>query len=291
MKWETIESFCKKIQMNKKVIIELKHLNKETFLRNLSQIETSLLHPGKAEKAAEKLNEQVKGNHLLELLIHLRTAIKSWKEVYVPLGIPEEIYFDSMKVFSRFMDERMNAYNDYQFDRGFWTWRFTSGMEFRVGILEYEMRKTPFSTGTLEKEDSALAIHIPSDVHFTKERVRKSYSDAYHFFKKYFPDYSFQCAFTDSWLLASSLKGILAPHSNIREFANDFKIIEEHPNRDDALEWVFGRKDLSVEELTENTSIEREVKKRLAKGEQIGAAVGVLHYKGTLYSFLNNPFE
>lgn len=289
MNWEEIEVFCKEIDMNKEVIEELKELYKEEEFAAFSEFEKQLVDPQKAEEAYEQIKEQTKADRRIELLIYLKAAIRSWKEVYLPKSISRSIYLDSMAVFSRFMNERREAFKDHQFDRGFWTWRFTSGVEYRIGELEYEMRSAPFETEEIEKEAPVLAVHIPSDARLTQEAVWESYREATSFFHTYFPDYSYQGLFTESWLLAPSLKEVLPPYSNILQFAEDFHLIEEDPDNDDAIGWIFGFKEVPVEELPETTRLEKAAKERLKNGEQIGSAVGLLQYEGKPVTVTHYP--
>lgn len=289
MKWEEIEKFCKEIDMENEVIEELKELYNEEEFAVFSVFEKQLVDPEKAEEAYEQIKEQTKTDRRIELLVYLKAAIRSWEEVYLPKSISRSIYLESMAVFSRFMNERQTAFNDHQFDRGFWTWRFTSGVEYRIGELEYEMRTAPFETGEIEKEAPVLALHIPSDAKLTKEAVWESYKEAISFFYTYFPEFAYQGIFTESWLLAPSLKDILPPHSNILRFAEAFHLVEEDPDNGNAIGWIFGFKEVPVEDLPENTRLEKAVKKRLENGEQIGAAVGLLQYEGKNITVEHHP--
>ena len=48
-----------------------------------------------------------------------------------------------MHAFTRFLEESKRINHFYQFDRGFWTWRFVCGLEFRINQLEFEMVTPP----------------------------------------------------------------------------------------------------------------------------------------------------
>ena len=62
----------------------------------------------------------------------------------------------------------------------------------------------------------------------------------------------------------------------IRSFPEDFVITETFPERMDLLTWVYKRPDIPLEELPENTSLQRELKRYLLKGGKVGEAAGVL---------------
>ena len=58
------------------------------------------------------------------------------------------------------------------------------------------------------------------------------------------------------------------------QFQNRFEVKSWNQDADDFLEWVFKRKDLPLEELPEETSLQRKMKAYLLNGEKIGEAYG-----------------
>lgn len=99
------------------------------------------------------------------LACSLLCACKAYKE-YQKKGISDTVYFETMKCFTRFIDETQKRTGRLAFDRGWWTYRQISMQLFRIGELEYEF---------VEYEGRpALSIHIPSDAHFSRELVGES---------------------------------------------------------------------------------------------------------------------
>ena len=96
------------------------------------------------------------------LACSLLCACRAYEE-YQKKGISDTVYFETMKCFTRFIDETQKRTGRLAFDRGWWTYRQISMQLFRIGELEYEF---------VEYEGRpALSIHIPSDAHFSKELV------------------------------------------------------------------------------------------------------------------------
>ncbi len=205
----------------------------------------------------ETLGEDKDGARMLACM--LQCALGTYKE-YVRLGISEAIYIATMKAFSRFVGEHKASYGSYGFDRAFWTPRQLSCVLFRLGELEYEL--------TEWKREKVVSIHIPSDAKLAKECVDASLAAAEAFVKKYFPEYISARYHCDSWLLSPELKKILPTESNIINFQNRFRITEVDRNQEDVLEWVFKNVRCSVEELPENTSLQRKVKEMLLRGKK-----------------------
>ena len=78
----------------------------------------------------------------------------------------------------------------------------------------------------------------------------------------------------DSWLLSPALKELLPEESRILQFQNRFEVKSWNKEEDAYLEWVFKRKDLPLEKLPEETSLQRKMKAYVLQGGKIGEAYG-----------------
>jgi len=85
----------------------------------------------------------------------------------------------------------------------------------------------------------------------------------------------------NSWLLAPALKYVLPENSKILQFQKSFDI--DHVDLDSLgfMDWVYGSKDIPLEELPEDTSLQRNLKPYLRNNGKIGWASGKL---------ISNPF-
>ena len=186
---------------------------------------------------------------------------------------PEEVWLDTMKCYPRFISEHRRSYGFDGFDRGDWTVRQVSARLFRLGELEYELAE--------EEGGRFISLHIPSDAKLEPARLNESLRAARAFLAEYFPDWADLPVLCESWLLSPRLREWLPADSRILRFRAAFDILQDDPEDDAALEWVFhvarGQRDaLSPAGLPEETSLQRRMKADLLAGGKPGAARGRL---------------
>ena len=255
------------------MMMELESISSEV----LEQYSRELLDANKAKAAAKKIDEVYGEEPFVALTIYLYAASQSWLKIYQPLKIPRTVYLATMNAFTRFIHEHFQVTGRYHFDRGFWIWRYTSGLIFRIGELEYE--RTYFSKGHKELKlegKQCLSLHIPSDADLSRNKIRDSYESAIRFFELYFPDYHYQVMYTDTWLLSPNLTKWLKQDSKIRLFAADYRLLSVDEQDDSGVPWIFGRVDANVQDYPEKTSLQRQAKQQLLAGAHIGSALGIL---------------
>lgn len=213
----------------------------------------------------EVLGEDVGG--MKRLWCMLRCAIHA-REEYDRLGIPEEIYVETMAAFSRFVREHRESYGTYGFNRGTWTTRQVSCTLFRIGQLEYEL--------TSVAEEPVISLHIPTDVDLRPEVLRPSLEEGLKIFRSLFPACREQRVYCHSWLLSPLLGDYLPENSNILRFRELFDLAPEGVPGNDVLLWVFRNPRLPKEEYPENTSLQRKLKKFFLAGGQFLEGYGYL---------------
>lgn len=116
-------------------------------------------------------------------------------EIYKTKGISDKIYFDTMKCYTRFINETYKMTGRLYFDRYWWTARQAGCHLFRIDELEYEMKHID--------DKIVIGIHISSDADFSPSAVDKSLTIAKGFFAGYYPNLTnaeYRC---HSWLLDS----------------------------------------------------------------------------------------
>ena len=189
-------------------------------------------------------------------------------------GLPEQIWLDTLKCFSRFVGEHMQSCGLYGFDRGFWTTRQINAKLFRVGELEYELVENT--------EERFISIHIPSDVRLEVKLLNESLQRVKTFLKQYFPAWAEVPIRCESWLLSPVLKRLLPASSRILGFQQAFDIAPvEDDAREAVLQWVYHltpdmQKGFSLEALPENTSLQRSMKRYLLSGGTVTSGEGPL---------------
>jgi len=238
---------------------------------------SKLQDPKTAESAAKIIYGLLDGYGLRMLIAELDAALLTWQEIYVKRNISEKIFIDTMKNFSLLAHDFHVVNGIYGFDCAMWLWRHLAGLLFRLDTLEFELYtyKTK-ETEQLKIGTKVLSVHIPSNAVLSREELDKSYSHARAFFRD--TEYENVPFFCDSWLLAPKLKEILPESSGILRFQNDFTIIDSSDD-DSANLRVFKRYHMSIDELPEDTSLQRKLKQLLAKGETLGEGTGIIPYK------------
>lgn len=218
---------------------------------------------------------------MARLAATLAAALRT-RALYRARRIPDSVYLDTMGCLPRFLRETKEITGAWDFDRSFWTWRQTGGLLYRLGALEFEYKTlgdSPAPPG-LSREDGILSVHIPSDAPLSREELDRSYAWAAEFFAS---AGAFCClagppkaVLCGSWLLSPVLDGLLPRTSGIRRFAGDYERYYIREEDASFYRWLFGAK-RPVEELPEDTSLRRAVKRRLLAGGQIGMACGKLN--------------
>lgn len=212
------------------------------------------------------------GDGVEELTAQLLTALQN-REDGPWENIPEPIWVDTMKCFSRFVGEHHRSLGRHGFDRGFWTTRQVGAKLFRIGQLEYELKE--------EDGKKTIDLHIPSDARMDMGLLDESVARAREFLKEYFPDWAEESMECESWLLSPVLASLLPENSNILSFQRAFEIISQDPEPQDVLEWVFrltqGQQETTpLEALPEETCLQRSMKAFLLSGGKVGVAQGRL---------------
>lgn len=279
-----LKEYCKRIDLPEpvaeQVIAERENCTEEVWLQlmvvlrdAMEALETDRLENSSSERNdLETLKKMLAPDeHGIKMLMVMLNQAMLTSTGYRMLHLPDTIYFDTMKCFSRFVREHKDSYGFYGFDRDFWTIRQLSMKLFRIGALEYELVKRKTSASKASKE---IHIHIPSDASLQKEACTASLQAAGEFMKTYYPDYENAPYLCHSWLLAPALADLLPPASHILAFQSLFTIEEADPDDQEYIQWIFKNPKLSRKELPETTSLQRKVKQMMMDGHNLGSARG-----------------
>ena len=264
-----LEQLCKNIELPEEITLRVREFHRQCDWAKYDPM-ISLL--GRKESWNEgldrlrvSLDPDADGVGMLTCM--LRAAVTCYEE-YLNRGMDEAVYTATMKCFSRFVGEHMVSYGRYGFDRAFWTPRQVSLKLFRLGELEYELWKW--------KGEKVVSVHIPSDAKMKPELLDASFEMAAGFMEKFFPDYMGAKYVCDSWLLSPALKKLLPEESNIIRFQNRFEIQSVDPDAPDVIEWVFQNAKCDLKDLPERTTLQKNMKAAMLRGEKIGIAFGVI---------------
>ena len=132
--------------------------------------------------------------------------------------------------------------------------------------------------GRLQYEDCKdyIKIHIPRGSKLLIENVKDSIKNSKEEIEKYFniknPKY-----ICDSWLLSNQINSIIDSSSNIRKFYNLFEVKDGEDATKNILNFVFNIQECAdYNNLSENTSLQRILKKQLLENKEMKIGEGKL---------------
>lgn len=211
----------------------------------------------------EYLGEDEDGIKILSCMLKASVDIYDF---YKSKGISDDIYFDTMRCYTRFISETHMISGKWCFDRYWWTVRQAGGHLFRIGELEYEIKTIG--------DKKVIGLHIPSFSNFSKEAVDSSFEMAKQIFEKCIPEVSEYEWVCRSWLLDNQLQNMLKSDSNIVQFQKRFEILDEGETNKESIMWIFQCGFMDYEKLPERTTLQRKVKKHLLDGGVIRTSYG-----------------
>jgi hypothetical protein len=215
------------------------------------------------EDLQKKIGEDPHGFFILAVL--LSCACKTY-ESYREKEIPETVFVQTMKFCTRFIEEHKRIHGEYGFTWAWWFPRQLMMREFRVGELEFE-----FVCGDEEK---AVFIHIPGDANMEEQHIRASLWAYRRFLEKYYPDWLDAEWYCESWLLSPALEQLLPENSNILKFQRLFYVESVDEESTAVLDWVYPGEKTDFANLSERTSLQKNMKKYLLKGGKVGWTKG-----------------
>lgn len=284
------EELCDTLKFPQEVGARLKEIAETMPWKTLAPLLNEMGSPETAPEAtrrAEQVTQPLDADGFGALAFLLAAACGTRRR-YREAGLPDSIFLDTLGCLPRFVREVHEKTGRWGFDRGFWAWRQVSGCLFRLGTLEYEYcgahtEVTLPGGSALPARTPVLYVHIPSDASLNENSLDESYRSARDFFilhqktvcKRHGVPQAVLC---DSWLLAPALTELLSPGSGIRRFASEYDLFAFDPDDEEFYNWLYGKK-APPEELPQDTSLQRAVKKRLMEGKTVGAGYGILKRK------------
>lgn len=202
----------------------------------------------------EEFNNVTAGKADLILKLYTDFAIEAEAE-YQNRNISNNIYIDTFSDFAIWF----TAADSKGILNSRWLMRHIKLRLFKLGRLQFEMGK------------DSIHIHIPATGPLDMEKCISSLKKADSFFD---PRYRyFDCS---SWLLSPALNQLLDENSNIIRFQRLFTVTETDPDNRQAEERVFGRVSDNRESYSENTILQRNLKRYLLESGKPGTGYGII---------------
>lgn len=230
--------------------------------------------------------------YLADVLFWLH-CIPFARERYQSMGIPEEIFWDTMKDIAYKLDECREIYEESGVFSS-WYFLFFDWQVAAFGRLQYQSREFPkeqyvWGDYELKQGDLVYACHIPSSGKLTVERCLDSLQQAYEFLKKDLKT-NILPVVCNSWLLFPPyVEQVFPEGSNLKAFAGLFDIIQTIPRETFEDGWrVFGAAhDRPPECLPADTTLRRNMIRHIQNGGTFGFGYGVLLYDGERRTIIN----
>lgn len=246
-------------------------LYEESFVRDFNVIFDEI----------ELLSKNVRIHKYTLDLLYLICLTPHLKELYKANGIDLTIYDASVCDLKWKAIECKKVYGVWGTFVGWWTIGFFNLKRFGIGRLQFNLKNFSKSMNNrgfnFNEGDTYIDVHIPSSGTLNYDECQESYKMAAEFFKEYFTDKPivFGC---HSWLLSPDNYQILPDNSNVLKFMKDYIILEVEKDPTNNNLWrIFDRFDLpqNLQDLPQNTSLQRAFVKWLSGGNTINVAFGI----------------
>lgn len=200
-------------------------------------------------------------------------------EKYTEMGIPQEIFLDTVKDFAISAERCRSMYGRFGFYRISGLLPYLNLRIFRIGRLVFKMGGAykDIDEKGIKKGENIIDVHVPGGEPLVIEDCFKSLAEAERFFDKYFPDYSFEYFTCFSWLLDSTLRGFLNENSNILKFQELFEVVHQR-KEDSILHFMFkyGIKDrVELNSIEAKTDFAKKIKEYALSGGDFYNVLGV----------------
>ncbi len=206
------------------------------------------------------------------------------RRFHAQLGVDAAVSWATLADLGRNMYVFEKRFGVTGFDEQSWLSLHFSGQLYQLGRLQFQV-------GTLGKRttegirsaglqvqagEPTLSVHIPRFLgSLSDAECDTSLAIAGQFFGERFPDLALQVAVCKSWLLDPQLLGYLGGSSNIAAFQHRFALAYPPEVGDaDAMRFVFDNPDLPLDQLPQDSSLQRAVVQVLATGGHWHAGMG-----------------
>lgn len=136
-----------------------------------------------------------------------------------------------------------------------------------LGEVDPELCRLEGYEEVLRKGDDVLDVHIPADLPLTPEICQASYERAKEVLSKCYPECNFKGIVCHSWMLEKRLESITGKPSNVTKFMDAYYGYPLKSSGGGVYSFVYKiPAPLPADQLPENTSMQKAIKKFLSEG-------------------------
>ena len=241
------------------------------------------------QQAIEML-DPLKTKEISVYAIHLLFVLRASEYLYLKYkknNLGTELFIDTMKDIKYKTDECIKELGIVGITVLWWFDGFFKLERFGFGRLQYDVciseEDIELSRYTLKKGDFFIQTHIPSGSPLEHELCIESYKMAYEFFKNRLSNniLPIKC---ESWLLFPPYidQGVFAKGTNIYNFATDYERVGQVAKETLMPAHSVFNMDYNgnVEELPQNTGLQKRFVSYIKNGGTFGRGIGVLLFDG-----------
>lgn len=191
-------------------------------------------------------------------------------------GIPEDIAQATLADLGRNVRVHRKREGVGGLGVAWWLMLHFRGMIYQLGRLQFERsvlgsiiaQSIVDAGGDVNESTPALSVHIPDFMGpMSEEACDDSFAQARTFFPRYFPEEQYDYAICHSWLLDPNLKNYLRPESNIVRFQDRFHLAGQGwDSTDGIMQFVFGRTARDINDVPQDSSLQRGVVQHIRQG-------------------------
>lgn len=180
-------------------------------------------------------------------------------------GVSKKIISDTLMVFSNNIQKNIRLSGIPGTRRSYdWIRYFAQGKIIQVNDFQYEI---------VNKDGKyMLGVHIPPKTRLNVLDNARSFKEALDFFEKFYPEYDMTGLRCISWLLSTEIEEVMGGPTNITRFGDMFERYDVGDVKGMAVfSFVFNKAKPypPIEELPEETSMQRKMKEYMLSGKRI----------------------
>lgn len=211
------------------------------------------------------------------------STVPSVLAAHAARGIPAETTWETYIDLGEKVEIHRRTYGVGGMDKQFWFALHSRGDIHSLGRLQFNLMTIGYDVDGLDvpfaKGDPALGVHIPEwGGAMSPEACDASFARVPDFYARHYPDHPAKIATCGSWLLDPQLAEYLPESSNIVRFQRRFRLLPESAGTHDAdesiIEFVFRRVDVNLDELPQDTALQRGIVSHLKAGKHWYARTG-----------------
>ena len=212
-------------------------------------------------------------------LIYYLFFCEALKKKYEELGIPEYILIDTVKDIVVWTKTWTCVKGTLHLGELKWLSRHLTGKLFKLGRLQFCLGESEHTVPEMNlfRGDKVIEMHIQAEGRLDTDECKESLDEAKAFFKKYFPEHTFEYFTCHSWLIDADLKQYLPEGSNILKFGDMF-YRAQNDDSNALLRYIFrwDTNEVNLRYAVATSSFAERIRAAVLKGKVFHETLGII---------------